>query len=212
MSCPSSHLQPAALPRLHRRVDCSGNCSVDYCVDGMPSNRGIASAQSGGEGGRRTLKTRIGEELPESSAGAGDRDDHEKSERGKFANTSARFRSISPANGAGPYFARRPRRDRVGSFPGVPATAPGRIVPRASCARAFRETALAGAAATGFAAPSRGASSFGASGNVCGMLDAALRFCGVTHAKTSGRGASARRGQTPVRTASGSFEGTSPPR
>ena len=49
------------------------------------SDRGIY------EGGSGTPKPRIGEEVPERSVSVGDRDDHQKSERGKFANISARF-------------------------------------------------------------------------------------------------------------------------
>jgi hypothetical protein len=43
------------------------------------------------EGGSGTPKPRIGEEVPERSVGIGDSDDHQKSERGKFANMSVRF-------------------------------------------------------------------------------------------------------------------------
>jgi hypothetical protein len=42
------------------------------------------------EGGSRTTKPQIGEEIPEGRVGIGDSDDHQKSERGKFANI-ARF-------------------------------------------------------------------------------------------------------------------------
>jgi hypothetical protein len=62
-----------------------------------------------------------------------------------------------------PYFARRPRRDRVGSFAGASAAVSARNRPRASRTSAFGETPLARAAATSFA------SSCGSSGNVSVM-------------------------------------------
>jgi len=49
------------------------------------SDRGIY------EGGSRTPRPRIRKEIPEGGVGVGDRDDHQKSERGKFASISARF-------------------------------------------------------------------------------------------------------------------------
>jgi hypothetical protein len=44
-------------------------------------------------------EARVGEEIPDGRVGVGYRNDHQKSERGKFANTSARFWSISSADG-----------------------------------------------------------------------------------------------------------------
>lgn len=59
----------------------------------------------------------IGEEIPNRRVGVSYRDDHQISVRGKFSNISARFRSISSADGAGPYLASNPHKDRVGSLP-----------------------------------------------------------------------------------------------
>ena len=57
--------------------------------------------------------------LPDRRVRISNRGDHHKPDRGKSANISARFLAISSAEGAGPYFASKPRREWIGSRTGA---------------------------------------------------------------------------------------------
>jgi len=116
-------------------------------------------------------ESRIGKEVPDRGMRIRYGDSYQKSERGKFANISARFSSISPADGAGPYFARRPRNERVGSFPEAvsPAVA-SRIPSSASRTNSAAERPRACATAISLA------SSCGCSGKVMIMARASGPF------------------------------------
>jgi hypothetical protein len=94
------------------------------------------------EGGCGFSEPWVGEKIPDGRVGVGDRGDHHKSERGKLANISARFRSISSADGAGPYFASSPRKDNVGSFRMQVAGASAMSLSTASRTKSFAVTPL----------------------------------------------------------------------
>jgi len=64
-------------------------------------------------------QTRIRKKIPDRRVRISNRGDHHKPDRGKSANISVRFWAISSAEGAGPYFASKPRREWIGSRTGA---------------------------------------------------------------------------------------------
>lgn len=96
-----------------RKANCRGRCGNSGASRVMKT---ATRNQEAVAAARLMAEPRIGKEIPDGGVGVGYGNDHQKSERGKFANISALFRSISSAEGAGPYFARRPRKECVGSF------------------------------------------------------------------------------------------------
>src|SRR5437588_12860600 len=93
----------------------------------------------------------IEKKIPNGCMGIGDCNNHQKSERGKSLNISALFCSISSADGAGPYLARRPLREWVGCLGDVASGASARILSIASRTNSSVERPFARAKAFSFA-------------------------------------------------------------